>query len=126
MEYASTNLIVHDVKQATAFYVQAFGFTLDHAHENWDYAELRTGRTRIGLVATSLAEEHVPIALRVNVPTEPPAGVELNFVTDDVDAAFQKAVEGGAAIVVPPTEKPWGRAAYVRDPQGVLIHLAIR
>ena len=123
MEYASTSLVVPDVARAVAFYVDGCGFMLDHAHETWDYAEVRTGLTRIALVAPSLAEQHVPIAVRANNPAEPPAGVELTFVTDDVDAAFERAVAAGAAVVVPPTEKPWGRAAYVRDPHGVLIQL---
>ena len=126
MEYAYTSLVVEDVKSAAAFYQQAFGFTFDHAHDEWDYAELRTGLTRISLVAPSLVEAHLPIAVRVNKADEMPAGFELTLVADDVDAAFDRAVEAGAAVVVAPTEKPWGRAAYVRDPHGVLIQLATR
>jgi catechol 2,3-dioxygenase-like lactoylglutathione lyase family enzyme len=77
MEYAYTNLVVEDVKSAAAFYQQAFAFTLDHAHDGWDYDEVRTGLTRIGLVAPSLVEAHLPIAVRVNKADETPAGVEL-------------------------------------------------
>jgi lactoylglutathione lyase len=126
MEYAYTSLVVEDVKSAAAFYEQAFGFTLDHAHDNWDYAEVRTGLTRISFAAPSLAEAHLPIAVRVSKADQIPAGFELTLVADDVDAAFHRAVTAGATVVVAPTEKPWGRAAYVRDPHGVLIQLAVR
>ena len=74
MEYAYTSLVVEDVKSAAAFYQQAFDFTLDHAHDEWDYAELRTGLTRISLVAPSLVEAHLSIAVRVNKADEMPAG----------------------------------------------------
>jgi lactoylglutathione lyase len=126
IEYAYTSLVVEDVQRATAFYTRAFGFDLDHAHDDWDYAAVRTGPTRIAFVAPSLAMQHVPIPLRLNRAAEEAAGVELTFVTDDVDRAFGRAVEAGATIVVPPTEKPWGRTAYLRDPDGVLIQLAAR
>jgi lactoylglutathione lyase len=126
MDYAYTSLVVEDVKSAAAFYQQAFGFRLDHAHDEWDYAEIETGRTRISLVAPSLVETHLPIAVRVNRADEMPAGIELTFVVEDVDAAFDRAVEAGAAVLVRPSEKLWGQAAYVRDPHGVLIQLATR
>jgi len=33
---------------------------------------------------------------------------ELAFVTDDVPAAFDKAVEAGAVSIKEPAQKPWG------------------
>ena len=41
-----------------------------------------------------------------------------------VDAAFRKAVENGAAPVLPPELEPWGqRTCYIADPEGNLIEI---
>lgn len=56
-------------------------------------------------------------------------GDGLMFVcrVDDVDAAADTAVQNGATLVAPPTNRPeWGptlRTAHVRDPEGTLIEL---
>jgi uncharacterized glyoxalase superfamily protein PhnB len=45
-------------------------------------------------------------------------------VTDDVQAAFDKAVAAGAVVVTKPTKKPWGQiVGYVRDNNGFLVEL---
>ena len=47
-------------------------------------------------------------------------------MTDNVQAAFDRAVEEGAAAVSPPQTKPWGQdVAYVRDPDGNLVELRL-
>ena len=43
---------------------------------------------------------------------------------EEVDAAFQKAVESGAAPVLAPEIEPWGqRTCYIADPEGNLIEI---
>jgi lactoylglutathione lyase len=43
---------------------------------------------------------------------------------DDVDEAFAALVDGGAQVVGPPKDEPWGeRVAHVRDPDGNQVHL---
>ena len=43
---------------------------------------------------------------------------------DEVDAAFHKAVENGAAPVLEPEDEPWGqRTCYIADPEGNLIEI---
>ena len=43
---------------------------------------------------------------------------------DEVDAAFRRAVEKGAASVLEPTTEPWGqRTCYIADPEGNLIEI---
>lgn len=42
----------------------------------------------------------------------------------EVDEAFSKAVENGAAPVLEPTLEPWGqRTCYIADPEGNLIEI---
>jgi hypothetical protein len=40
------------------------------------------------------------------------------FMADDVDAAYQKALDLGAREMVSPQDFPGGRFAIVSDPQG--------
>ena len=43
---------------------------------------------------------------------------------EEVDAAFQQAVEKGALPVLPPETEPWGqRTCYIADPEGNLIEI---
>jgi predicted enzyme related to lactoylglutathione lyase len=122
--FAYTTLVVADVARAARFYERAFGFELGHAHDEGDYAELATGETRLAFASDELAATHWPFAYTPNRPAGAPPAVELTLVVGDVDSVFARAVEHGAAAVVAPTEKPWGRAAWVRDPDGILIQLA--
>ncbi|MEH2279713.1 MAG: VOC family protein [Nostoc sp.] len=47
------------------------------------------------------------------------------IIPDDVDAAFNRAVEASAVILVVPKQKPWGqKVGYVRDLDGILIKIA--
>ena len=43
---------------------------------------------------------------------------------DEVDAAFDHAVEKGATPILAPTTEPWGqRTCYIADPEGNLIEI---
>ncbi len=53
-----------------------------------------------------------------------PLGIELAFVTENVLAAYSKAISAGATSISEPCEKPWGQTvAYVRDIDGVIVEL---
>ena len=44
---------------------------------------------------------------------------DLYFATDDLDAAFARAVDAGATITSPIEQRPWGeRSFYCTDPDG--------
>lgn len=43
---------------------------------------------------------------------------------EEVDIEYQKAIEKGAASVLPPTTESWGqRTCYIADPEGNLIEI---
>ncbi len=116
-------LYVPDVAAAVAFHQRAFGVAVRFAHESGQYAEMETGATALAFAAEDLiaASGH---AFRAQRPGDPPAGVEVAFVTDDVEAAYAKAVEAGAAPHEAPHPKPWGQiVAYVRDLNGFLVEI---
>jgi lactoylglutathione lyase len=125
VRFGYTILYVADVASSLEFYERALGQRRRFLHESGQYAELDTGETALALAAHELAASNLPGIYR---PEERPGtrpAFEVCFVTDDVQAAFDRAVEGGAASVRPPQTKPWGQdVAYVRDPDGNLVELA--
>ena len=91
--------------------------------EGGEYGELDTGATRLAFAAESMAARH-GFTIRPNRPNDAPAGFEVALVTEDVQAAFNRAVAAGAVQTSKPAQKPWGQiVAYVRDPNGVLVEL---
>jgi uncharacterized glyoxalase superfamily protein PhnB len=52
----------------------------------------------------------------------PAPAFDIGFVTDDVEAAYSRAIAAGATEVAPPEQKPWGQTvSYVRDINGFLV-----
>ena len=55
---------------------------------------------------------------------EKPLGIEIALVTEDVVAAYTKALSAGAISIKEPLAKPWGQiVAYVRCPDGTLVEI---
>jgi len=113
---------VPEVEKALGFYEKAFGLGRRFLHESGQYGELETGGT-----ALAFADETATTTCHAFVPNRTgakAAGAEVAFIVDDVQAAFAKAVSGGATPVVEPVDKPWGQTiAYVRDLNGFLVEL---
>ena len=57
------------------------------------------------------------------VPAEVPSYWQIYFDVDDVDAAFNRAIDLGATEMVAPQDMPGGRFAIVTDPQGASFGL---
>jgi lactoylglutathione lyase len=125
MEFGYTILYVADVAASLDFYERALGQRRRFLHESGQYAELETGATALAFAARELAAANLPGQFR---PEERPGMrpvFEVCFVTDNVQSAFDRAIEEGAESVSAPQTKPWGQdVAYVRDPDGNLVELA--
>jgi catechol 2,3-dioxygenase-like lactoylglutathione lyase family enzyme len=96
--------------EATAFYTGVLGMQVVMDH---------------GWIVT-LSDPHRPevqLSLMTHdetAPVVPVASIEV----DDVDAAYQLAVQRGAEIVHPMTDEPWGvRRFFVRDPDGNVVNV---
>ncbi len=125
MKFAYTILYVGDVNRTVLFYEKAFGLKSRFIHESGQYAEMETGGTTLSFASNELAKSNLPEGFQENTLSHPPAGIEIAFTTDDVLAAFTRAVKAGAAEVTKPQTKPWGQqVAYVRDLDGVLVEIA--
>ena len=123
MKFGYTLIYVSDVPATLAFYEAAFGLQTKFLHESNDYGELDTGETALGFLSNQMAEFN-GVKIEPNDPSKTPAGFEIVFVTEDVQAAYDTAVKAGASPQSPPAEKPWGQVvAYVRDLNGCLVEL---
>ena len=124
MRFAYTIAYVRNVQRSVTFYEQAFGLKRRFVDESGQYAEMETGQTTLAFASNELGQSNLPGGFRENDPAEPPAGVEIAFVAEDVGAAFRSALEAGATKAAEPKTKPWGQTvAYVRDPDGVLVEI---
>ena len=124
MNYAYTIVYVADVAASLAFYEAAFGLKTHFLHESGAYGELDTGATKLAFVDHETARDSVGCDYVVASDSAAPLGMEIGFTTDDVAAAFERAVKAGAVALATPLTKPWGQTvAYVRCPDGSLVEL---
>lgn len=123
MHFAYTIVYVADVRAAVGFYERAFGFAPRFVAEDGEYGELETGATTLSFASAGMAAAN-GTAIELPDPARPAPGIEIAFATDDVVAAWERALAAGAVAVVEPAAKPWGQTvAYVRDPFGVLVEI---
>jgi lactoylglutathione lyase len=124
MKFAYTIVYVSSVADALSFYRDAFGFETRFLHDSGDYGELNTGETVLAFASHELGKMNLGGHYQKMDLNVTPLGIELAFVTDDVEAAYAKAVNAGALPIKEPMAKPWGQiVAYVRSTEGSLIEL---
>lgn len=83
-----------------------------------------TGSTSLAFASIDMGKANLPDGFEKSELSRKPFGVEIGFVTDDVPAAMQRAIDAGATLVSDAQEKPWGQiVGYVRDKDGFLIEL---
>jgi len=117
-------LWVPDVRAAVAFYEAAFGIEAKWVRDEGDYAQMNTGEVTLQFADESAAAGS-GVAIRATRPDIDAPGFQLALTSDDVAAAFARAVDAGATVAAEPVTKPWGQTlAYVRDLNGVLVELA--
>lgn len=115
---------VPDVEAALAFYEQSFGLKRRFVAPDASYGELDTGETKLSFASEQLGDSHFEGGFQ-RPSAERPFNIEVALVFDDVEAAFARAVDNGAAALAEPERKSWGQTvAYVRDPFGTLVELA--
>ena len=54
----------------------------------------------------------------------PPNEDHFAITVDDLDRSCAALTEAGVTLLVEPRDYPWGRSAYLRDPDGRLVELA--
>lgn len=123
MRFGYTIFYVDDVDATVAFYEKAFGFERSVLVAG-EYGELDTGASKLAFADKTNVAKLIPIPFQSAGKDSAPPPVEVGFVTDDVPAAFDKAVAAGCVSLAPPKQKPWGQTVgYVRDLNGYLIEI---
>ena len=125
MELGYTILYVNDVPATLSAWVAAFSLTEKFRTPEGDYGELATGSTTLSFANTEFGRSHfTDEAVRATFDSEP-ARFEIGLLTDDVPAAFARAVAHGMRPVVQPVTKPWGQVVgWVTDANGILVEIA--
>ena len=123
MKFGYAIFYVDDVEQTIAFYERSFGLARKMVQPG-EYGELDTGATKLAFAARAHVVSLFTIPFQQSGRDREAAPVEIGLVTDDVQAAFDKAVAAGAVVVSTPAKKPWGQTVgYVRDNNGFLVEL---
>lgn len=113
-------LRVTDIHASAAFYRDVLGIPLgeSHAHPPEDVEHYETGWG-------SWPNDDGNFMFFGVYPetSEHPrtVGAYVGFSTDDLDALHERAESAGADVVQAPLERPWGRTAQYRDPDGHLV-----
>jgi lactoylglutathione lyase len=124
IKYTYTILYVQDVTKSITFYENAFGFIRKFITPENDYGELAVGEITISfasheLASTNLSKGYLPSSLN-----NKPFGIELGFVTLDVQQTINNAINAGAVLEEEAKTKPWGQiVGYIRDIDGFLIEI---
>ena len=117
MNFASVRIITGDIGRLAAFYEAALGTTA-----TWftpDFAEITTPGATLAIGSDRT------VALFGMGVARPAAGVSviIEFLVDDVDAAYQERLDALGEVVQTPTTMPWGnRSLLFRDPDGNLVN----
>ena len=98
MKYGYTIIYVANVKETITFYERAFGFQQKFITPENDYGELVSGETTIAfasltLVNTNLRNGYIPSISSQKSNESKPFGVEMAFITEDIEVDFKKALD---------------------------------
>lgn len=124
MRFGYTIIYVDDVQASLAFWEKAFGLERRFIDGAGVYAELNGKPGCIAFAAHSLMAALLPAECVTATRASRYHGFEIGLFTDDVPAAYAKAVANGAVGLTPPRSTPWGQTiSYVSCPDGTLVEL---
>lgn len=124
MKYGYTIYYVENVENTIEFYERAFGFKRKFITPEKDYGELDSGETTIAFGSLALGQSNFKNGFERIKNKEKPIGMEMVFVTEQIDKDFTTALNEGAIELEKVVEKPWGqKVGYVKDINGILIEI---
>lgn len=115
--------VVTDVKASVELYKKAFGLETKFFIEPWVYAEFETGMTCLALAQSDFSFPNI-FELSEVPPRAEWATSSITFEVENIEEAYQKALDAGATSVIAPKDMPWARVAYVKDFDGNIIEFS--
>ena len=113
MELVQLTFFSDDVPSTTAFYERLYGTDPVHTDTSIAIFDL----------------DGVDVLIHETYDSEPdglPPEDHAEYAVDDVDEEFATLVDDGVEPVREPADYEWGRAAYLRDPDGRIVELVER
>jgi PhnB protein len=123
MSYSAVipHLVVNDGEAAIVFYEKAFGATPEEKHPAEDGKRLMHARLKLGSGPLFLHDDFPEFGEHgAKAPTRL-GGVSCTLHLDvpDADAAWERAINAGATVLMPLDNQFWGmRYGQVKDPFG--------
>ena len=124
MKFGYTIIFVADITETIEFYRNAFGIEAQTVTPA--FAQMNTGEVSLAFGAYSNERRELAgvVNFTENDPNRDPAGIQISFISQDVQTDFARATSAGAAPVVQPKVMPWGQTvSRVRDINGVLVSI---
>ncbi|HET9781516.1 MAG TPA: VOC family protein [Candidatus Dormibacteraeota bacterium] len=114
--FSWAELNARGIDKAKQFYKKVFG---------WGTKDSPMGEGQGDYTEFKLGDESIAGGMEMNpmVPQQVPSYWMVYFGTNNVDKAFEKAIELGGKEMVSPMDFPGGRFAIVSDPQGAMFGL---
>jgi predicted enzyme related to lactoylglutathione lyase len=124
MKIKLTSVYVDDQEKALRFYTEVLGFVKMADFSNGPYRWLTVGSSeepdgtqlQLALNNNPAAKTYQQAIFQQNQPA-------ANFLTDDVQADYERMKAHGAAFTMPPTDVTASKIAMVNDTCGNLIQL---
>lgn len=122
------NVTVNDVDEALAFYTEGLGLSIQMDVSNGGFRWVTVGSADQPGLGVVLSEPHAgrsqadgdalqALLTKGQLPS-------IVFLTDNVDAAFERLRAHGAEVLQEPIEQPWGpKDCAFRDPSGNLVRI---
>ena len=111
MQIGYVNVFVSDIHQTVEFFSSKVGLTVQTSDSDHGYASFSAGPISFGVAQTddpNLVGRHTGVG----------------FMTEDIDAEYQRLVAAGVNFEMPPTAQPWGGTlALFLDPDGNVYYL---
>ena len=123
------NVTVNDVDEALKFYTEGLGMSIQMDVSNGGFRWVTVGSPDQPGLGVVLSEPHAgrsqadgdalqALLTKGQLPS-------IVFLTDDVDAAFERLRAHGAEVLQEPIEQPWGpKDCAFRDPSGNLVRIS--
>lgn len=119
-------LVVKDAKEAAEFYKKAFGAKAGLHLAGPGGKGTMHSEIHIGNSTLMICDEHVEWGMK-SAATLGGSPISLFMYVDDVDSAFQKAIDAGCTLSAPLRDMFWGdRCGHLKDPYGIDWNLATR